>query len=175
MSIRFYWPCKGIVRQPCGLLTTIARVYDHFWPKWQSKTLRCPHDHRVVPARGSYDVTAMCLRATGLRFSSNLSLCGIKQYRRSHDVRKSIRWSQGLPAAAHGNGDLDIVSANDVKISVDRQKQYLSIYIRLWYRKFYICRDTCTARFYEYKKWPSYSIISSKMTCANSNVNLKQT
>ena len=28
MSIRFYGPCKGIVRRPCGLLTTIARVYD---------------------------------------------------------------------------------------------------------------------------------------------------
>ena len=33
MSIRFYGPCKGIVRRPCGLLTTIARVYDHFWAK----------------------------------------------------------------------------------------------------------------------------------------------
>ena len=27
----------------------------------------CPHDHRTVPVRGSYDVTAMCLRARGLR------------------------------------------------------------------------------------------------------------
>ena len=33
MSIRFYGPCKGIVWRPCGLLTTIARVYDHFWAK----------------------------------------------------------------------------------------------------------------------------------------------
>ena len=33
MSVRFYGPCKGIVRRPCGLLTTIARVYDHFWAK----------------------------------------------------------------------------------------------------------------------------------------------
>ena len=47
------------------------------------------------------------------------------------------------------------LSANDVKItSVDRQKLDLSKYIYLWYRKFYICRDT--ARFYEHKKWPSY-------------------
>ena len=33
MSVRFYGACKGIVRRPCGLLTTIARVYDHFWAK----------------------------------------------------------------------------------------------------------------------------------------------
>ena len=33
MSVRFYGPCKGIVRRPCRLLTTIARVYDHFWAK----------------------------------------------------------------------------------------------------------------------------------------------
>ena len=47
------------------------------------------------------------------------------------------------------------LSANDVKItSVDRQKLDLSKYIYLWYRKFYICRDT--ALFYEHKKWPSY-------------------
>ena len=50
------------------------------------------------------------------------------------------------------------INANDVKfISVDRQKLDLSIYIYLWYHKFYICRDT--ARFYEHKKWPSYKSI----------------
>ena len=47
------------------------------------------------------------------------------------------------------------LSANDVKfISVDREKLDLSKYIYLWYRKYYICRDT--ALFYEHKKWPSY-------------------
>ena len=47
------------------------------------------------------------------------------------------------------------LSANDVKFkSVDRQKLDLSKYIYLWYRKFYICRDT--AWFYEHKKWHSY-------------------
>ena len=41
--------------------------------------------------------------------------------------------------------------ANDVKfISVDREKLDLSKNIYLWYRKFYICRDT--ALFYEHKK-----------------------
>ena len=33
MSVRFYGPCKGIVRRACGLPTTIARVYDIFGPK----------------------------------------------------------------------------------------------------------------------------------------------
>ena len=47
--------------------------------------------NRGVPAQGSYDVTAMCLQATGLRFFSNVSLCGVKQNLRGHDARKSIR------------------------------------------------------------------------------------
>ena len=43
------------------------------------------------------------------------------------------------------------LSANDVKfISVGRQKLEFSKYIYIWYRKFYIFRDT--ARFYEHKK-----------------------
>ena len=45
------------------------------------------------------------------------------------------------------------LSANDVKFtSVDRQKLDLSKNIYLWYRKFYICRDT--AQFYEHKNDP---------------------
>ena len=43
------------------------------------------------------------------------------------------------------------LSANDVKfISVDREKLHLLKYTYLWYRKFFICRDT--AQFYEHKK-----------------------
>ena len=43
------------------------------------------------------------------------------------------------------------LSSNDVKFkSVDTKKLDLSKYIYLWYRKFYICRDT--ALFYEHKK-----------------------
>ena len=45
---------------------------------------------------------------------------------------------------------LSELSANGVKfISFDRQKLDLLKYICLWYRKFYVCRDT--ARFYEHK------------------------
>ena len=48
------------------------------------------------------------------------------------------------------------LSANDVKfISVDRQKLDLLKYIYLWYRKYYICRDT--ARLYEHKQEMSQS------------------
>ena len=95
ISLRFYGPCKGIVWQPCGLLTTIARVYDHFWTIW----IRALSSRSPVLVRGSYDVPAMCLRAYDF-FFSNLSLCGVKQNRRGHDICKSVRWSQGLPAEA---------------------------------------------------------------------------
>ena len=45
------------------------------------------------------------------------------------------------------------LSANDVKfISVDGQKLGLLKYIYLWYRNFYICRDT--ARFHDHKNDP---------------------
>ena len=101
MSVRFYGPCKGIVWRPCELLTTIARVYDHFWAKMAilnpalSSWSPCGARTRIV--RCHCDVSA----GYGLTiFFSNLSLCGVKQNRRGHDVRKSVRWSQGLPAEA---------------------------------------------------------------------------
>ena len=79
MSVRFYEPCMGIVRRPCGdLAGTLRRAQEStiiFGQKWQSKIARRPHDYRTMHVRGSYDVSAMCLRATGLRFFSNLSLC----------------------------------------------------------------------------------------------------
>ena len=50
------------------------------------------------------------------------------------------------------------LSANDVKFtSVDRQKLDLLKYIYVWYRKFYICRDT--AQFYEHKNDPRTYIV----------------
>ena len=86
----------GPARASCGDLADSLRLSQEstiiFGPKLQSKILRCPHDHLAVPVRGSYDITAMCLRATGLRFFfSNLSLCGVKQDRRGHDARKSVQ------------------------------------------------------------------------------------
>ena len=81
------------MRRPCGLPTTITKSTIIVGPKCQSKIMRGPHDHRAVPVRGSYDVAATCLRATGygLTIFSNLSLCGVKQNRRGHDARKSVR------------------------------------------------------------------------------------
>ena len=85
----------GTARALCGDLAGSLRLSQEstiiFGPKCQSEIVRGPHDHRAVPVRGSYDVAATCLRATGLRFFSNLSLCGVKQNRRGHDARKSIR------------------------------------------------------------------------------------
>ena len=80
--------------------------------KLQSKTLRCPHDHRAVRVRGSYDVTAMCLRATGLRFfqichcAELNKIVGATMPVNPYDNRKvSLR-------RPHGNGDFDIVRAS---------------------------------------------------------------
>ena len=89
MSVRSYGPCKGIVRRPCGLLTTIARVYDLFWAKMTilnpALSTRSPYGARTGIVRCHCDVS------TGLRFFSDLSLCGVKQNRRGHDARKSVR------------------------------------------------------------------------------------
>ena len=108
----FMGPAKASYGDLAGSLRLSQECTIIFGPRWQSKTLRCPHDHRTVPVRGSYDVTAMCLRATGLRFFSNLSLCGVKQNRRGHDARKSVRWSKVSLRRRYGNGDLDIVRAS---------------------------------------------------------------
>ena len=95
MTFRFPYDFMGPARTLCGDRAGSLRLSQEstiiFGPKFQSKTLHCPYDHRAVPVRGSYDVTAMCLRATGLRFFSILSLCGVKQNRRGHDARKSVR------------------------------------------------------------------------------------
>ena len=110
MSVRFYGPCKGIVGQPCGLLTTIARVYDHFWAKMTilNPTLssRSPCGARKGIVRCHCDVS------TGLRF---FQICHCVELNKiveatipvnPYDERKvSLR-------RPHGNGDLDIVGAS---------------------------------------------------------------
>ena len=53
-------------------------------------TVRCPYVDRTMLLRCVYGLRAYDF--------SNLSLCGVKQNRRGHDARKSVRWSQGLPA-----------------------------------------------------------------------------
>ena len=66
MSVRFYGPCKGVVRRPFGLPTTIARVYDHFWGQNDNLkpcavlriTLRCPYGDRTMSLRCVYRLQA---------------------------------------------------------------------------------------------------------------------
>ena len=113
MSVRFYGPCKGIVRRPCGLLTTIARVLQSFLGQNEkSKTLRCPHDHLAVPVRGSYNVTAMCPRATGLRF---FQICHCAELNKIVEATMPVNPYDDRKVSLrrpHGNGDLDIVGAS---------------------------------------------------------------
>ena len=106
----------GPARASCGDLVGSLRLSQEstiiFGPKWQTKIARCPHDHREVPVRRSNDVTAMCLRATGLRF---FQICHCAELNKiveatipvnPYDDRKvSLR-------RPHGNGDLDIVQAS---------------------------------------------------------------
>ena len=72
MTVRCPYDFMGPAKAPCGDLAGSLRLSQEstiiFGPRRQSKTLRCPHDHRAVPVPGLYAVTAMCLRATGLRF-----------------------------------------------------------------------------------------------------------
>ena len=76
-----------------------------------------PHDHRAVPVRGSYDVTATCLRATDLRFFQTCQCAELNKIVEAtmpvnpYDDRKvSLR-------RPHGNGDLDIVRASYTRLN----------------------------------------------------------
>ena len=80
----FMGPAKASYGDLAGSLRLSQECTIIFGPRWQSKTLRCPHHHRAVPVRGSYDVTAIT----------------------PYDNRKvSLR-------RRYGNGDLDIVRAS---------------------------------------------------------------
>ena len=57
----------GPARASCGDLAGSLRLSQESTIIF-GKIVRCPHAHGAVPVRESYDVTAMCLRATGLRF-----------------------------------------------------------------------------------------------------------
>ena len=74
--------------------------------------LRCPYDHRAVPVRGSYDVTAMCLRATGLRF---FQICHCAELNKIVEATMPVNPYDDRKVSLrrpHGNGDLDIVQAS---------------------------------------------------------------
>ena len=120
---------KANARSSCHRLRVTAGwpsdVHTILWAlqRHRTATLRAPYDYRksvrsflgqddnlkpcvvlTIIVRCPYGDHMMSLRCVyGLRaydFFSNLSLCGVKQNRRGHDARKSVRWSQGLPAEA---------------------------------------------------------------------------
>ena len=73
--------------------------------------MRCPHDHRVVPVRGSYDVTTMSLRATGLR---SFQICHCAELNKIVEATMPVNPCNDRKVSLqrpHGNGVLDIVRA----------------------------------------------------------------
>ena len=97
------------MRRPCGLPTTIARVHDHFLAKNDNlKSCVVP----TITVRGSYDVTAMCLRATGLRF---FQICHCAELNKIVEATMPLNPYDDRKVSLrrpHGNGDLDIVRAS---------------------------------------------------------------
>ena len=116
MTVQCPYDFKGPARASCGDLAGSLRLSHEstiiFRLKLQSKIVRYPHDHLSVAVQASYDVTAMCLRAMGLRF---FQICHCVELNKIveatmpvnlyHDRKVSLR-------RPHGNGDLDIVRAS---------------------------------------------------------------
>ena len=108
----FMGPAKASYGDLAGSLRLSQECTIIFGPRWQSKTLRCPHDHRAVPVRGSYDVTAMCLRATGLRF---FQICHCAELNKIVEATMPVNLYDDRKVSLrrrYGNGDLDIVRAS---------------------------------------------------------------
>ena len=107
MSVRFYGPARA----SCGDLAGSLRLSQKS-TIMLSKIVRGPHDHRAMPVRGSNDVAATCLRATGLRFFQTCHCAELNKIVEAtmpvnpYDDRKvSLR-------RPYGDGDLDIVRAS---------------------------------------------------------------
>ena len=116
MTVRGPYDFMDPARASCGDLAGSLRLSQEstiiLGQKWQTKIERCPHDHRTVPVRGSYDVTAMCLRATGLRF---FQICHCAELNKIVEATMPVNPYDGRKVSLrrpHGNGDLDIVRAS---------------------------------------------------------------
>ena len=116
MTVRCPYDFMGPARASCGDLAGSLRLSQEstiiFGPKYKSKIVRCPHDHRAVPVRGSYDVTAMCLRAAGLRF---FQICHCAELNKIVEATVPVNPYDDRKVSLrrpHGNGDLDIVRAS---------------------------------------------------------------
>ena len=110
MSVRSYGPCKGIVPRPCGLLTTIARVYDHFWAKMTilkpALSSRSPCGARTGMVRCHCDVSM------GLRF---FQICHCVELNKIVEATMPVNLYIDRKVSLrrpHGNGHLDIVGAS---------------------------------------------------------------
>ena len=71
-----------------------------------------------MPVRESYDVTAMCLRATGLRFF--FQICNCAELNKIVEATMPVNPYDDRKVSLrkpHGNGDLDIV-----RVSYTRRK-----------------------------------------------------
>ena len=108
----FMGPAKASCGDLAGSLIRLSQESTIFLgARWQSKTLRCPHNHRAVPVWGSYDFTAMCLRATGLRF---FQICNCEELNKIVEATMPVNPYDDLKVPLrrpHGNGVLDIVRA----------------------------------------------------------------
>ena len=112
MSVRFYGPCKGIVRRPWELLTTIARVYDHFWAKMTNLnpalSSRSPCDARTGIVRCHCDVS------TGYGLTI-FRICHCAELNKIVEAAMPVNPYDDRKVSLrrpHGNGDMDIVRAS---------------------------------------------------------------
>ena len=109
----FIWSLQGhraaTLRAPFDYRKSVRSFLGQ---KWQTKIVRCPHDHRAVPVRRSYDVTAMCLRARGLRF---FQICHCAELNRIVEATMPVNPYDDHNVSLrrpHGNVDLYIVRAS---------------------------------------------------------------
>ena len=109
MSVRFYGPCKDIVLQTYNYRKSVRSFLSQ---NFQSKIVRCPHDHLAVAVRASYHVTAMCLRATAYDF---FQICHCAELNKIVEATMPVKPYDDRKVflrRPHGNGDLDIVRAS---------------------------------------------------------------
>ena len=103
MSVRFYWPWKGILRWPWGHLTTI--VILSLWVFLGQNdnlkscvvlTVRCPYQDLTMLLR--------CVYGLGAYDFFQIRYCAEWNKIVEATMPKSVRWLQGLPAEAARKG-----------------------------------------------------------------------
>ena len=136
MTVRCPYDFIGPARASCGDLAGSLRLSQEssiiFGSKWQSKIVRCRHDHCAVPVRGSHDVTAMCLRAMGLQF---FQICYCAKFNNIVEATMPVNPYDDRKVSLqrpYGNGDLDIVRASythrKANVTGAQSKIYYSLY-----------------------------------------------